>query len=307
MKTIYKAAQVIRKSIAEFMKKDQEANTIQVSSDINDVPAELYTMIRWVMVGPVDKLETEKRTSVVDRSTLTVSQNIMYGFKSNRQVKYKPSSESATFRPPHSRENPQVLGLALTVHHDTRNKKLMGLLNAHGYCVSIVRALLMETALANAVVENTRQFEGLYVPPFLKRGAFVFFAADNTDFAEDTPDGKGTTHATITAVYQKSDVPGEPVAQPLIIGDAQSLSVTPYHVDVLHCDKPKPQLTKKTEEFVINKGVSRSYQLTQLGWLDVSAKQTVLHLDVPAEQTTWLVQTFVSVTSSAKMMRTLKM
>jgi len=61
----------------------------------------------------------------------------------------------------------------------------------------------METALANAVVENTRGFQGLCVPPFLKRGGFVFFAADNTDFAEDTPDGKGTTHGTIIAVYQK--------------------------------------------------------------------------------------------------------
>ena len=34
----------------------------------------------------------------------------------------------------------------------------------------------------------------MYVPPFLKKGTFVCFAADNTDFAEDTVDGKGTTH-----------------------------------------------------------------------------------------------------------------
>ena len=49
----------------------------------------------------------------------------------------------------------------------------------------------METALANAVVENTKQFQGLYVPPYLKKGTFVFFASDNTDFVEDTADGKG--------------------------------------------------------------------------------------------------------------------
>ena len=72
----------------------------------------------------------------------------------------------------------------------------------------------METPLANAEVENTKQCQGLYVP-FLKNCTFVFFASDNTDFAEDTADGKGTTHGTVTAIYQKADVPGEPITLPL--------------------------------------------------------------------------------------------
>ena len=267
MQTIYRAAQVIRKSIANFTKATKDTNAIDVTSDIHDVPAELYTAIRWIMMGPADSLKTKKRTKAVDRAALTVSQNIMYGFKSNRQVKYKPTRETAAFRPPHARENPQVLGLALTVHHDTRNKMLMDLLSAHDYCVPYGRTLLMETALANAVVQNTREFQGLYVPPFLKKGAFVFFAVDNVDFSEDTADGKGTTHGTITAVYQKADVPGEPVAPPFRIGDAHSLSVTPYHADILHCDKPKPHVAKRSDHFVASNGISGSYQLTQLGWI----------------------------------------
>src|SRR6218665_338554 len=135
-------------------------------------------------------VETEKRTKVVDRATLTVSQDSMHSIKSDRQVNYKPIRESAEFRPPHARENPQVLGLALAVHHYSRNKMLMDLLIAHDYCVSYGRTLLIETALANVVVENTREFEGLYVPPFLKKGAFVFFAIDNTDFSETLLMGK---------------------------------------------------------------------------------------------------------------------
>ena len=67
-----------------------------------------------------------------------------------------------------------------------RDKRLINLLSAHEYCISYLRTLQMETALANAVIESTKKLEGLYVPPFLKKGAFVFFAADNTDFAEDT-------------------------------------------------------------------------------------------------------------------------
>ena len=146
-----------------------------------------------------------------------------------------------------------------------------GLLNGQGHCVSYGRTLIIEK-LANAVVENTGQFQGLYVPPFLKKGAFFFFAADNTDFAEDTADGKGTTHGAVIAVYQKAGVPGELIAPPLAIGDAHSVLVTPYHVDMLLCDKPKPHQIQRTEDFTINEvRVSESYQMTQLGWRIASA------------------------------------
>lgn len=121
------------------------------------------------------------------------------------------------------------------------------MLCAQGYCVSYSCVMHLETALANAVVENTMMFQGLYDPPFLRKGTFVFFAADNTDFAEDSVDGKGTTHGTIVAVYQKADALGEPLAPPLKMTDAKCLSVTPYHVPILQCDKPVPRLIKRTE------------------------------------------------------------
>ena len=187
----------------------------------------------------------------------------MFGFKSKKQVTYKPSDEGAGFRSQQARENPQVLqvlGLALTIHHDTRNKELVNFLNAHGHCASYSRALIMETALANAVVENTKQCQGLYVPPFLKKGTFMFFASDNTVFAEDTADGKGTTHGTVTAIYQKADAPGEPITPPLRIGDtkSKSLLVTPYHTAMLPCEKPKATASQqRAREFSINIWCSR--------------------------------------------------
>jgi hypothetical protein len=81
---------------------------------------------------------------------------------------------------------------------------LMDILGAHDCCVLYGRTLLIETALANAVVlsvQNTNWFKGLFVPPFIKKGAFVFFAINNTDFSQETAGGKETTHGTITAVY----------------------------------------------------------------------------------------------------------
>ena len=215
MKNLYQSARLLRHRIEQFTKTVKTSSSIVVTSTLEDVPVELYTMIRWIMAGPADKLQTEVRTSFVDRGALTLSQSLVFGFKSKRQVTYKPSDEGAGFWSQQARGKPQVLGLALTIHHDTRNNKLVNLLNAQGHCASYSRALIMETTLANAVVENTKQCKRLYVPPFLKNGTFMFFAADNTDFAEDSADGKGTTHGTVTAIYQKADAPGEPITPPL--------------------------------------------------------------------------------------------
>ena len=161
MKHIYKAARVLRSTIAAFVKETSVdyVHDGNVTSTCNDVPAELYTMIHWIMVGPVDELETEKRTRIVDRSALTVSENIMYGYKSTRQVQYKPKATSTASRMSHSKESPQARGLALTVHRDTHSKTVVDLLSAQGYCVPYIRVLLLETAIANAVVENTNSLE----------------------------------------------------------------------------------------------------------------------------------------------------
>jgi len=271
MDVIYKAASLVRQSIENFTSKDQQEKQIQVSSSDRDVPGELKAMIHWIMLGPVEAMQTEARTSVADRSVLTVSQTIMYGLKSRRQVKYKPQSDSALFRTQRQRENPNVVGVGLAVHHDTRNKSMVDLLNALGYSVPYSRILLLETSIANAVVQNTTMFQGLYVPPMLKRGRLPVFGFDNTDFEEDTPDGKDTTHGTIVAVFQKSDGAGETIAPSLQIStEAKNLTVTPYHTDIIPCNKPKPIKGSRDEqsEFTISKtGVDKCYRLTHLGWL----------------------------------------
>ncbi len=61
MQTIYRAAQIIRESITNFTKDLKDTSTFQVTSDIHDVPAELYTAIRWIMIGSASNLETPKK------------------------------------------------------------------------------------------------------------------------------------------------------------------------------------------------------------------------------------------------------
>ena len=49
------------------------------------------------------------------------------------------------------------------------------------------------------------EYGGTYVPSQLVKGRFVFCAADNIDFLEDTPYGKGTLHGTVMVVYQEME------------------------------------------------------------------------------------------------------
>ena len=57
-----------------------------VSSTKEDVPSKLYSLIRWILVESEEQLQTEVKNRTVDRSTLTVCQNIMYAFKTRRQI-----------------------------------------------------------------------------------------------------------------------------------------------------------------------------------------------------------------------------
>ena len=92
------------------------------------------------------------------------------------------------------------------------------------------------------------------------------------DFAEDTADGKGTTHGTITAVYQKANATGETIAPSLQLGEANNLSVLQYHVPIKPCSKPKTGSDRRANKLEVdNTGIPASYELTNLGSVIASA------------------------------------
>lgn len=55
-------------------------------------------------------------------------------------------------------------------------------------------------------MKRIKQNDGVYLPPDIVVGRHVFFAVDNVDFCEDTPDGKRTFHGTAMAIYQRTNV-----------------------------------------------------------------------------------------------------
>ena len=75
-----------------------------------------------------------------------------------------------------------------------------------------------------------------------------------------------------------ADAPGEPISPSLNVVETRCCSVTPYHVSMLPCSKPKhtkllsAHKEKTTEIFNINKiGVAKYHQLTPLGWVVATA------------------------------------
>ena len=85
------------------------------------------------------------------------------------------------------------------------------------------------------------------------------------DFAEDTADGKGTTHRTITAVLQKANATGETIAPSLQLREANNLSVLQYHVPIKPCSKPKTGSDRRANKLEVdNTGIPESYELTKI-------------------------------------------
>ena len=105
------------------------------------------------------------------------------------------------------------------------------------------RLLRMETQIANSVVKRMMGNDGLYLPPDFILGRYIFFAVDNVDFAEDTPDGKRTLHGTAMAIYQRCHDGDETTKLELDEPSGErSLKELPSTVTMLlDCPKPAAQ------------------------------------------------------------------
>lgn len=288
MKAVFDCAAIIRNDIA--MSHKQQPWKFEGSlSGTDHIPKSLETFIRWILIGPMSSLKSTQREQSVQLLTRTIAQNIMFAHKSDRQVAYVPKQIFSGFR--HQNENPQVVGVGLSVHQATRSKTEVGMLHKFGYSVSYERILRIETQLANAVIRQMAQHNGVYILDALVRGRFTFFAIDNVDFSEDTPDGTGTLHATATAVFQFQNT-SKPT-QNRILGihgaasDKSLSSLSPTAPRLLPCNissQQKLTLSSKHPEFAVqqNEAILHSYKAEELSWLLIRYYQR--HLQAPSSE-----------------------
>lgn len=98
---------------------------------------------------------------------------------------------------------PKHIALSETVHHVTRSKHLITLLNRLGHAISYKQLINIDTSIAAANLAKSEN--GLVpVPSNIARNKDLFLhgAMDNDDFNEETLDGKNTTHITAMVLYQ---------------------------------------------------------------------------------------------------------
>ena len=75
-------------------------------------------------------------------------------------------------------------------------KKIIDLLNDFNLSVTYDKIISIETAIANAIVKEKEESNGVYVPPNIVKGKGLHFAINNSDFKNDTPNGKKEFHGT---------------------------------------------------------------------------------------------------------------
>ena len=154
-----------------------------------------------ILSGVATELHIEKRIDDVNKKATLLSQQIMFEVKTDQQVKHAPTSDETEKPFQHQREYSLQVGVGVLAHQQTRSRSLTDLLHKLGVSVDYTCILSIETQLAGAVARHSAD-QGFYVPPALAKGQFIYFAAANSDFSEDTPEGKNTLHATAMAVFQ---------------------------------------------------------------------------------------------------------
>ncbi|KAJ8888891.1 hypothetical protein PR048_008385 [Dryococelus australis] len=133
---------------------------------------------------------------------------------------YEMSSTTSRKKCSMLREMPFQVAVGLTVNSVTRSKLLIQFLHSLGSSIEYNKLLRLETQISSEEIRHMEANGGIYIPSDLIKGIFVYCAADNKDFQEDTTYGKGTLQNTVMVVYQEE---GETDArEPLILSEPPS-------------------------------------------------------------------------------------
>ena len=91
------------------------------------------------------------------------------------------------------------------MHQQTRSKKVINTLSALKLSIRYDKVLQIETSMASTIADNMDKNKGVFLLPNICKGIPIHFAIDNTDFANDTPDGKREFHGTGKIEFQKNN------------------------------------------------------------------------------------------------------
>ena len=181
--TLLKAAKILR----EETLKEPDWKFEGDMTNFN-LPYLVKSFATWVVGGAGrNNQRTEKGASIVAQVLIT---NIL-------SAKQAATSTQAS----RTRETPLQVATALAIHQETRSKAMIQMFHGAGLAISYYSLLRLEASLARTVLSAGRR-DGVFIPRRLEKDLLVHFAIDNIDFQEDTVDGKGTFHGTVSVAFQ---------------------------------------------------------------------------------------------------------
>ena len=219
MKTLFEASIILREAITQTERWSFSGALTDITEA--NVPKELYTFFRWVLQGTkcslLSDLSQGKR-GAVDKHAKILAESTVSHHLSDRQT----ATQSDVVR--YRRETPTELGIGIAIRQLTRGKKIINLLHGFGVSVAYERLQKLETQIANTALRRMQANDGVYIPADVVLGRHIFFAVDNVDFAEDTPNGKRTLHGTAMAIYQRRN-PDDKIPKLHLTGEAAAKTI----------------------------------------------------------------------------------
>lgn len=102
------------------------------------------------------------------------------------------------------KHTPKHIALAQSIHHLTRSKQLIVILNKCGHSISYKALKNLDNEVTTSIVCEDID-KKLLIPKNIVRDSSLFLhgAIDNNDFNEETLSGKGSTHVTAMVIYQE--------------------------------------------------------------------------------------------------------
>ena len=134
------------------------------------------------------------QTSRNSQACLPICQLIRFNSKEKPKVAEKPHHQK-------TKEPLLPLYIGLSVHTQTRSKKMLTYLHELGISVSYKRVLEVEDWLTNAVCEQYQE-EGLVCPVQVLDGVFTAGTLDNLDHNPTSQTAEGSFHGTSISVFQ---------------------------------------------------------------------------------------------------------
>ena len=151
--------------------------------------------MQWLIQGT--KIEHSEYKKCVNNACHSVIQN----FKTDRQACHKASSTEPRTRS--MSETPTAIAMSLHSYYLYRSKSDISFLHKASAGVSYDRVKPITNEIATEEAHSIMENNGIYIPPWLRKGVPIQASSDHIDKKVDTHDGKNTFHGTATTIYQK--------------------------------------------------------------------------------------------------------